>query len=115
MQVEAREHRMCRIPSMPDWLALGWLPLPSLEGTHHGHWSVHCVWICDCRAPDASAPARTPLEGWSLRNEVADAMKAKSAGMTGRQLDQCWLELADVAIERVLAAVADEPTQGARR
>ena len=33
---------------MADWLALGWLPLASLAGTHHGDWSVHCVWICDC-------------------------------------------------------------------
>jgi hypothetical protein len=47
----ARQHRYCRIPHMADWLALGWLPLPSLDGTHHGDWSVHCVWICDCPAP----------------------------------------------------------------
>jgi hypothetical protein len=34
-----------------DWIALGWVPLPSLDGTPHGHWSVHCVWICDCAPP----------------------------------------------------------------
>ena len=60
--------------------------------------------LLDRKTPDAR---RT--EHWSLRTEVAEAMKEKSNGLTGRQLDQCWLELADVAIERVLAAVADEP------
>lgn len=111
MKYEARQHRLCRIPKMPEWLALGWLPLQSLDGTHHGEWSVHCVWICDCKPPviENEAQESAPADGWQLRNEVADAMEAKSAGMIGRQLNQCWLELADVAIERVLAAVADEP------
>jgi len=51
MNFNARLHRLVRIPEAMDWLALGWLPLPSLDGTHHGKWSVHCVWICDCLAP----------------------------------------------------------------
>ena len=51
MTFDARQHRYCRIPYMADWLALGWLPLASLHGSHHGDWSGHCVWICDCPAP----------------------------------------------------------------
>jgi len=48
MNINAREHRYVKIGVMSDALAWGWLPLPTLDGTHHGLWSVHCVWICDC-------------------------------------------------------------------
>jgi hypothetical protein len=41
-------HRFVRKPQLPDYLSLGWLALPSLEGTHHGCWSAHVVWLCDC-------------------------------------------------------------------
>ncbi len=52
MTFAAREHRFVRTDRALDWLRLGWMPLPSLAGTHHGAWSVHCVWICGC-APRA--------------------------------------------------------------
>ena len=32
-----------------DYVQLGWLPLPTLQRTHHGEWSVHVVWLCGCR------------------------------------------------------------------
>jgi hypothetical protein len=32
-----------------EYLALGWMALPSLEGTGHGIYSAHCVWLCGCR------------------------------------------------------------------
>lgn len=38
-----------------DYVKMGWLPLPSLDGTHHGDWSVHMAWICDCRMPHLSS------------------------------------------------------------
>jgi hypothetical protein len=44
-------YRYCRIPDMEDWLRLGWLPTSALDGTHHGDWSVLCVWICGCAPP----------------------------------------------------------------
>ena len=28
------------------YLKLGWVPQATLEGTSHGYWSVHFVWIC---------------------------------------------------------------------
>lgn len=43
----AREHRWAPHEKVLDYLKLGWLPLPTLEGTHHGEWSVHMVWLCD--------------------------------------------------------------------
>jgi len=59
----ARQHRYIRIPQVMEWLRLGWLPLPSLDGSTHGNWSVHCVWICDCPVPafslsSAEGPSR---------------------------------------------------------
>ena len=41
-------HRFVRFHQAEDYLRLGWLPLPSLRGTHHGDWSVHMAWLCDC-------------------------------------------------------------------
>lgn len=44
-----REHRYVRYHEVDAYLAVGWLALPTLNGTTHGQWSVHCVWLCDCR------------------------------------------------------------------
>lgn len=30
------------------YLRCGWMPHSSLNGTHHGMWSVLCEWICEC-------------------------------------------------------------------
>lgn len=46
-------HRWVRHEFVPDFLRCGWLALPTLEGTHHGFWSVHLVWLCTCAADDA--------------------------------------------------------------
>lgn len=40
--------RYVRIPDVEAWLQLGWRPLPALDGTHHGCWSVMLDWICPC-------------------------------------------------------------------
>lgn len=53
-------HRWVIHPRVPDYLLLGWLALPTLEGTHHGHWSAHCVWLCACRAVEPHS--RSPQE-----------------------------------------------------
>jgi hypothetical protein len=45
-------HRWVLIERVPDYLLIGWLALPTLEGTHHGRWSVHCIWLCACRAAE---------------------------------------------------------------
>jgi hypothetical protein len=42
-------HRWVITPNVPDYLRIGWLALPTLEGTGHGLYSVHCVWMCSCR------------------------------------------------------------------
>lgn len=52
MKVSATVHRFVRIERVSDYLSLGWVALPSLEGTHHGFWSVHMAWLCDCPAVD---------------------------------------------------------------
>lgn len=43
-------HRWVTHERVPDYLLIGWLALPTLDGTHHGHWSAHCVWLCPCPA-----------------------------------------------------------------
>ncbi|MCA6110869.1 hypothetical protein [Bradyrhizobium cenepequi] len=40
-------HRFVVWLRVPDYLRLGWLALPTLDGTHHGYWAVHMVWLCD--------------------------------------------------------------------
>lgn len=41
-------HRFVLHHLVPDYLLLGWMALPSLEGTNHGVYSTHCIWLCDC-------------------------------------------------------------------
>jgi hypothetical protein len=43
-------HRWVIFDRVPDYLRLGWLALPTLEGTGHGLYSAHCIWLCGCRA-----------------------------------------------------------------
>lgn len=45
-------HRWVIYDRVPDYLMLGWLALPTLNGTHHGFWSAHCVWLCGCKAAE---------------------------------------------------------------
>lgn len=42
---------LVRNEQAPDWIMAGWLALPTLEGTHHGVWSVCMTWLCDCKIP----------------------------------------------------------------
>ena len=42
-------HRYVLHHRVPDYLLLGWMAFPTLDGTHHGFWSVHCAWLCDCK------------------------------------------------------------------
>lgn len=42
-------HRWVTHEHVPDYLLIGWLALPTLEGTGHGFYSVHCVWLCGCK------------------------------------------------------------------
>jgi hypothetical protein len=42
-------HRFVIHHCVPDYLALGWMALPSLEGTGHGIYSAHCIWLCGCK------------------------------------------------------------------
>lgn len=41
-------HRLVRHEDALDFCRVGWLPLPSLDGTCHGQWSVHLAWLCEC-------------------------------------------------------------------
>ena len=41
-------HRWVIDEFVADYLRLGWMALPSLEGTSHGIYSVHCIWLCGC-------------------------------------------------------------------
>jgi hypothetical protein len=50
-------HRFVIHHCVPDYLALGWMALPSLEGTGHGIYSAHCVWLCGCKLVEPSEVA----------------------------------------------------------
>lgn len=52
-------HRFVRHYAALDYLRLGWLVLPSLDGTSHGQWSVHCVWLCSCKPVEPLGEARS--------------------------------------------------------
>lgn len=55
-------HRWVPFDRVHDYLRLGWLALPTLEGTGHGLWSAHCVWLCKCQPVEPiSAACRFPL------------------------------------------------------
>jgi hypothetical protein len=41
-------HRWVIHARVPDYLLCGWMALPTLEGTGHGIYSAHCVWLCAC-------------------------------------------------------------------
>ena len=41
-------HRWVPHAHVRDYLLLGWMALPTLEGTNHGLYAAHCVWLCAC-------------------------------------------------------------------
>lgn len=45
-------HRYSPHYLVDDFLACGWMSLPTLHGTHHGQYAVHVVWLCNCPLPD---------------------------------------------------------------
>jgi hypothetical protein len=47
----ASVHRWVRTSVADDYLRLGWVPQATLDGTSHGYWSVHMVWICQTCSP----------------------------------------------------------------
>ena len=44
-------HLFVRYHELEDYLRMGWNPSNDLDGTHHGHWTVLCHWLCDCPMP----------------------------------------------------------------
>lgn len=51
-------HRWVIHERVPDYLRLGWMALPSLEGTSHGIYSAHCIWVCECEPVEPRAEVR---------------------------------------------------------
>jgi hypothetical protein len=54
-------HRFVTFDRAMAYVQMGYVPLPSLVGTHHGTWAVHMMWRCCCRPSVASnhGPRRT--------------------------------------------------------
>lgn len=42
-------YRYVTFEKLPDYLALGWVAHPALEGCHHGYYGVLAEWLCDCK------------------------------------------------------------------
>lgn len=63
-----------RIDTVPDWLRLGWIARPILDGTHHGQWSVAVEWLCKCPVvkpeSELNAVMRKFAEQREARNEA---------------------------------------------
>lgn len=55
--MRAKLHRWVRLAYATDFLLAGWVPMPTLDGTNHGEFSVHMIWLCDCAAPDPTRVA----------------------------------------------------------
>lgn len=54
MSIIASVHRWVRHEHVPAYTELGWVELPTLNGTHHGAWSTHMAW------PDELGEPREP-------------------------------------------------------
>jgi hypothetical protein len=48
-RVIATLHKFVAIAAVPDHLRLGWMAAQALRGTYHGQYSVHMVWLCECK------------------------------------------------------------------
>lgn len=53
-------HRWAPREMVDEYVRLGWIPLPTLEGTIHGVWRVHVLWPLDQTPPVEPAAARRP-------------------------------------------------------
>jgi hypothetical protein len=53
-------HRWVIHARVQDYLLCGWMSLPSLEGTGHGIYSAHCVWLCGCRLVEPTYSLSSP-------------------------------------------------------
>lgn len=63
MTISATVHRWALHAQVEDYLRLGWLALPSLEGTSHGQWSAHLVWLCECKPTEPVEAAKFDAAG----------------------------------------------------
>jgi hypothetical protein len=63
-------HRWVLHDQVPDHLRCGWLAVPSLEGTGHGIYSAHCIWLCDC-TPAAPGYLGMSYEEWKREKAMA--------------------------------------------
>lgn len=50
---ERREWVFMYVPiaQADDYLRLGWIPRPYLDGTNHGLYSIYMEWLCECAVP----------------------------------------------------------------
>jgi hypothetical protein len=44
-------HRFVTFDKAMAYVRMGYVPLTSLVGSHHGTWAVHMMWRCCCRNP----------------------------------------------------------------
>lgn len=64
-------HRFVRHQEVSAYLRMGWLALNSLDGTHHGEWSTHMVWLCHCEALEPRSVESVRLGPESLDEALA--------------------------------------------
>lgn len=44
-------HKYVSLRDAMDYVLLGWVPSPALEGTNHGRYAVLMSWVCPTCAP----------------------------------------------------------------
>jgi hypothetical protein len=71
-------HRWVVHDRVPEYLMLGWMALPTLEGTGHGIYSAHCVWLCDCTPIEPGFMGMT-AEEWRRERAMAHWIDRTSA------------------------------------
>src|SRR4051812_41108859 len=96
------EHRFIRHSEVTSYLNAGWLALDTLSGCHHGAWSVHCIWLCDCPVvvPDTHLDTQHPpaLEtdhgrgAMSRRPDYAPAANASARPTSKVEVAVPWLD-----------------------
>lgn len=76
-------HRYAPVAEAMEWVLLGWLPLPTLKDTIHEVYSVHMVWLCDCKPPEVT---EDNIDIAIARSRIAEAARFPERLVSGDEL-----------------------------
>jgi hypothetical protein len=82
-------HRWVIHARVPDYLLCGWMALPTLEGTGHGIYSAHCVWLCGCKMSEPTRDAACPV----CEHQAGDHDHQYGCNHDGCECDLSWRDI----------------------